>query len=154
MRVLEVGAAVAVAFLIQTLGGRYLNPLQTYLDLFLVVAAGFGLVRGRMTGMAAGTIGGLVQDAFSGGMLGLNGLSKTTVAYLAGVVSRWLIIRGWAARFLFFFVASMADLVILALVGLAAERPIVVGEGVKLLIVCSVNATVGTFALGLMDRRK
>ncbi len=154
MRVLEVAAAIAVAFLVQTLGGRYLTPLQSYLDLFLVVAVGFGLVRGRMTGLAAGTFGGLVQDAFSGGILGLNGLSKTTVAYLAGVVSRWLIIRGWAARFLFFFVASMADLLILALVGLAAERPIVAGEGITLLIVCAVNAAVGTIALSLMDRRK
>ena len=140
--------------MVQTLGGRYFWPLQTYLDLFLVTAVAFGVVRGRMTGMLTGTVGGLVQDAFSGGLLGLNGLSKTTVGYLAGIVSRWLIIRGWAARFLFFFVASVIDLLILAVVGMAIERPAVVDEGVSALILCAGNSLVGTLVLGLMDRKR
>lgn len=154
MRVVEIAAALFVAFMVQTLGGRYFWPLQTYLDLFLVTAVAFGVVRGRMTGMFTGTVGGLIQDAFSGGLLGLNGLSKTAVGYLAGIVSRWLIIRGWAARFLFFFVASAIDLLILAAVGIAIERPAVVGEGISALILCAGNGLVGTLVLGLMDRKR
>jgi rod shape-determining protein MreD len=154
MRLVEIGAAILVAFLVQTLGGRYFWPLQSYLDLFLVTAVGFGLTRGRMVGMGAGTAAGLIQDAFSGGMLGVNGLSKTTVGYLSGVVGRWLIVRGWGARFLFFFVASAADLLILALVGSAVERPIVIGEGVTPLILCSANGIVGAFVLGWGDRQR
>jgi rod shape-determining protein MreD len=124
------------------------------MDLFLVTAVGFGLTQGRIVGMGAGTAAGLVQDAFSGGMLGLNGLSKTTVGYLSGIVGRWLIVRGWGARFLFFFVASAADLTILALVGLAIERPIVVVEAMTPLFLCSFNAAVGATVLGLKDRRR
>jgi rod shape-determining protein MreD len=154
VRVVEIAAALVVAFMVQTLGGRYFWPLQNYLDLFLVAAVAFGVVRGRMTGMFTGTVGGLIQDAFSGGVLGLNGLSKTTVGYLAGVVSRWLIIRGWAARFLFFFVASAFDLLILAAVGMAIERPAVIGEGVSALILCAGNGLVGALVLGLMDRNR
>jgi rod shape-determining protein MreD len=154
MRFVEIGAAILVAFVVQTLGGRYFWPLQSYLDLFLVTAVGFGLTRGRMVGMGAGTAAGLVQDAFSGGMLGLNGLSKTTIGYLSGIVGRWLIVRGWGARFLFFFVASAADLLILALVGSAVERPIVIGEGMTPLILCSCNGLVGAFVLSLRDRKR
>ncbi len=67
MRVLQVAAAVIVAFLVHTLVGRYILPLRSYLDLFLVVTAGFGLLHGRVAGMGAGTVAGLVQDTFSGG---------------------------------------------------------------------------------------
>ncbi len=154
MKVVEIVAALGVAFMVQTLGGRYFWPLQTYLDLFLVTAVTFGVVRGRTKGMLTGTVGGLIQDAFSCGLLGLNGLSKTTVGFLAGIVSRWMIIRGWAARFLFFFVASVIDLLILAVVGMAIERPAVVDEGVSALILCAGNSVVGTLVLGLMDRNR
>lgn len=154
MRVVEIAAALVVVFMVQTLGGRYFWPLQTYLDLFLVTAVAFGVVRGRTTGMLSGTVGGLIQDAFSGGLLGLNGLSKTTVGYLAGIVIRWLIVRGWAARFLFFFLASAVDLLILAIVGLAIERPAVIDDGVSALILCAGNGLVGTIVLGLVDRNQ
>jgi rod shape-determining protein MreD len=154
VRVVEIAAALIVVFMVQTLGGRYFWPLQTYLDLFLVSAVAFGVVRGRTIGMLSGTVGGLIQDAFSGGLLGLNGLSKTTVGYLAGIISRWLIVRGWAARFLFFFLASAVDLLILAMVGLAIERPAVIDDGVSALILCAGNGLVGTIVLGLVDRNQ
>lgn len=154
MRVLEVAAALLTAFVVQTLGGRYFWPLQRYLDLFLVTAVGFGLVRGRMVGMFAGTVGGLIQDGFSGGMLGLNGLSKTTMGYLSGVIGRWLILRGWAARFLFFFLASATDILILTLVGLVTERPMVFGEGMSTLVLCAGNGLVGSLVLATTDGTK
>jgi hypothetical protein len=44
----------------------------------------------------SGASAGLLQDAFSGGLLGYNGISKTTVGYLAGIAGRHLIIRGWS----------------------------------------------------------
>jgi rod shape-determining protein MreD len=154
VKFVHIAVAILAAFVLQTLGARYFWPLESYFDLFLVTTVGFGLTRGRMVGMGTGTAAGLVQDAFSGGMLGLNGLSKTTVGYLAGIVGRWLIIRGWGARFLFFFAASLADLLILALVGLAVERPMVIGEGLTPLILCSSNGIVGAFVLGFTDRKK
>ncbi len=106
--------ALLAAFVFQTVLGRYLPFFGGYLDLFAVVAAGFGLVRGRMAGLVSGASAGLLQDAFSGGLLGFNGISKTTVGYLAGIAGRHLIIRGWSTRILFFAVATLLDLAILA----------------------------------------
>ena len=51
-------------------------------------------------------------------------------------------------------VTSLADLLILALVGLAVERPMVIGEGLTPLILCSGNGIVGAFVLGFTDRKK
>ncbi len=152
MKLLGPAVAIMVAFLVQTLGARYLLPLQRYLDLFAVATIGFGLVSGRMVGMATGTAAGLVQDAFSGGILGLNGLSKTTLGYLAGIAGRKLIIRGWTARFMYFSVASVLDLMVLAFVGLAVERPTVHLGVDRLVYLCVGNGLVGMIVMAATDK--
>jgi rod shape-determining protein MreD len=153
VRLLEVALAVLAAFVIQTVLGRYLPFLGSHLDLFTVVAAGFGLIRGRMPGMVSGAAAGLLQDAFSGGLLGFNGISKTTVGYLSGIAGRHLIIRGWSTRLLFFALATLLDLVILAVVGYAAEFPRVVGEGIAPLYLCFGNAIAGILLVRALERR-
>ncbi|MGH9321626.1 MAG: hypothetical protein ACRD21_00485 [Vicinamibacteria bacterium] len=153
MKILDIAAAVLAAFLIQTVLGRYLPFLGAYLDLFTVVAAGFGLVRGRMGGLVSGAAAGLLQDAFSGGLLGFNGISKTTVGYLSGIAGRHLIIRGWSTRVLFFALATLLDLSILAAVSYAAEFPRVVGEGMAPLYFCIGNAFAGILLVRALERR-
>lgn len=153
MKLLEVAIAILVAFVVQTVLGRYVPLLGNHVDLFTVVAAGFGLVRGRMPGMVSGAAAGLLQDAFSGGFLGFNGISKTTVGYLSGIAGRHLIIRGWSTRLLFFALATLLDLVILAVVGYAAEFPRVVGEGFAPLYLCFGNAFAGILLVRALERR-
>ena len=153
MRVLDITAALLAAFVLQTVLGRYLPFLGVYLDLFTVVAAGFGLARGRIAGLVSGASAGLLQDAFSGGLLGFNGISKTTVGYLSGIAGRHLIIRGWWTRILFFAVATLLDLLILALVGYAAELPRVMGEGFAPLYLCIGNAFAGILLMRALERR-
>ncbi len=153
MRFLDIVVTIVVAFVFQTVLGRYLPFLGAYLDLFAVVAAGFGLVRGRMAGLLSGTAAGLLQDAFSGGLLGFNGISKTTVGYLAGIAGRHLIIRGWSTRILFFALATLLDLAILAVVGYAAEFPRVVGEGLAPFYLCIGNAFAGILLVRVLERR-
>ena len=153
MRVLDIAAALLAAFVLQTVVGRYLPFFSAYLDLFAVVAAGFGLARGRMAGLLSGAFAGLLQDAFSGGLLGFNGISKTTVGYLSGIAGRHLIIRGWSTRSLFFAVATLLDLAILAIVGYAAELPRVVGEGLAPLYLCIGNAFAGILLVRVLERR-
>jgi len=145
-------AAIVAAFLVQTLGARYFPPIRTHLDLFAVVTIWMGLVSGRLVGMGTGTAAGLVQDTFSGGILGLNGLSKTAIGYFAGIAGRRLIIRGWAPRFVFFFLASASDLLLLTIVGLAVEQPSVRTGAANPLTLCLGNGFVGTLVLGVADR--
>ncbi|TDI39726.1 MAG: rod shape-determining protein MreD [Acidobacteria bacterium] len=154
MKFLEIALAILVAFLVQTVLGRYFAFLNVYLDLFTVVAATFGLLRGRMVGLCTGTAAGLLQDAFSGGLLGFNGMSKTTVGYLAGIVGHHLIIRGWSTRLLFFVGATLLDMAILAGVGRLAEQPRVLGEGLTPLYLCVGNAIAGILLLGRVDRNR
>ena len=152
MKALAVVLAIVGAFLVQTLGGRYFWPIRNYLDLFSLVAATFGLIQGRQAGMFAGAAAGLVQDAFSGGLLGLNGASKTAVGYLAGIAGHRLVVRGWAGRFVFFAVATAADLAILAAIGQVLERPTVVGGPADLLYLCAANGFMGALVLTALDR--
>ncbi len=153
MRLVDIATALLAAFVIQTVLGRYFPFVSGYLDLFVVVAAGFGLVSGRMAGLLSGASAGLLQDAFSGGLLGFNGISKTTVGYLAGIAGRHLIIRGWSTRILFFALATLLDLLILAAVGYAAELPRVSGEGLAPLYLCIGNAFAGILLVRVLERR-
>lgn len=152
MRFLDAALAILVAFLLHTVLGKYFIFFSGFVDLFSVIAAGFGLLRGRMVGLVTGTCAGLVQDAFSGGLLGLNGIAKTTVGYLAGIAGRHLIIRGWSTRLLFFALATLVDLLILFLVGQAVELPMVTFAGLKPLYLCVANAIAGVILLRLLDR--
>ena len=154
VRLLDILLAVGAAFVIQTVFGRYIPLLNDSVDLFTVVTAAFGLTRGRMPGLVTGSVGGLIQDAFSGGLLGLNGLSKSTVGYLAGLAQQHLIIPGATGRLLFFVAASLTDLMILAIVGYAAEVPTVIGEGLAPLAVCVGNALAGLFIVRMMEKKK
>ncbi len=152
MKALAVVLAIVGAFLVQTLGGRYFSPIQSYLDLFLLTAAGFGLTQGRRVGMFSGTAAGLVQDVFSGAPPGLNGVSKTTIGYLAGIAGHRLVVRGWAGRFVFFAVATAADLAIVGAIGQVLEQPTVVGGPADLLYLCAANGFTGALVLNLVDR--
>jgi rod shape-determining protein MreD len=153
VKLLDIVIALLAAFVVQTVFSRYLPFLNGYLDLFVVVAAAFGLARGRMAGLLSGASAGLLQDTFSGGLLGFNGISKTTVGYLSGIAGRHLIIRGWSTRILFFAIATLVDLLILAGVGYAAELPRVVGEGLAPLYLCIGNAFAGILLMRILERR-
>ncbi len=102
--------------------------------------------------MFSGTAAGLVQDVFSGAPLGLNGVSKTTIGYLAGIAGHRLVVRGWAARFIFFAAAAAADRVILAAIGQVADQPPVIGSVADLLYLCAGNGFMGALVLTALDR--
>jgi len=151
---LLVAAAILVAFLVHTVLGRYFQALGQFMDLFTVIAATFGLLYGRVAGMAIGTTAGLIQDAFSGGLLGFNGISKTIVGYLAGIAGHHIIVRGLPARLLFFVAASLLDLAILATVSELALQPRVVGEGLTPVYVCASNALAGILLMRAVEEKK
>lgn len=151
---MDVALAILVAFLVQTVLRRYFGFLNSYLDLFTVVAAMFGLLRGRAVGLVTGTVCGLIQDAFSGGLLGFNGIAKTTVGYLAGIAGRHLIVRSWSSRLLFFATMSLVDIAILAGVARLAELPRVAGEGLTPLYLCIGNAIAGILVVRIVDKNR
>ena len=58
----------------------------TAIDLVLIVVVYVAIKSGPSTGLLAGTVAGLIQDALSSGILGIGGLAKTMVGFLSGVL--------------------------------------------------------------------
>ena len=72
-------------------------------DLVLVVVVYVALTSGPVTGLLAGTLGGLLQDALSSGVIGIGGLAKTVVGFLAGIIGTQFIVAQPLPRFVVFF---------------------------------------------------
>lgn len=100
-------AAIAIALALQTTLATLVIRGTTALDLVLVVVVYISLMSGPVTGVMAGTVAGLVQDALSFGILGIGGLAKTVVGFAAGVLGTQFIITAPLPRFVVFVVATI-----------------------------------------------
>jgi rod shape-determining protein MreD len=97
--------AVAAALALQTTLARYLRG-SAAVDLVLVVVIAVALTWGPVAGLLTGTFAGLVQDAMSTGVIGIGGLAKTLVGFLAGIVGTQFIVAQSLPRFVVFFAAT------------------------------------------------
>jgi rod shape-determining protein MreD len=70
------------------------------------------LISGPATGLLTGTFAGIVQDALSHGIIGIGGLAKTIVGFLAGVVGTQFIVANSLPRFVVFFGATVLHAVV------------------------------------------
>jgi rod shape-determining protein MreD len=82
------GLAVLTAFLVFSALRQISLPLALGIDVFTVAVIVHGFFEGEIAGSIVGAVCGLVIDAFSHGLFGLSGLSKTVVGFLAGFISR------------------------------------------------------------------
>lgn len=92
MRIRAVVGIVLVAVLLQVALARYAVGGRFVFDLVLVGVIFAALQGGTVAGMLGGTIGGLLQDAASGGVVGLGGLVKTLVGAAAGAVGTQFVV--------------------------------------------------------------
>jgi rod shape-determining protein MreD len=99
--------AIVVALALQTTLARFVVRGAVALDLVLVVVVCVALTSGPVPGLLAGTAAGLAQDALSSGVIGIGGLAKTVVGFLAGVVGTQFIVAQPFPRFVVFFVATL-----------------------------------------------
>ena len=96
MKTAYVAILVTVALLVQTTLVRIGAGGGTPVDLVLVVVVLIGLQRGPVVGLWTGTLGGLFQDALSGGIIGVSGLTKTIIGVGSGVAgSRFILGTVW-----------------------------------------------------------
>jgi rod shape-determining protein MreD len=99
--------AIVVAVALQTTLDRWVAVGAV--DLVLVVVVYFSLTSGRVTGLLTGSFAGLVQDALSGAVIGMAGLSKTVVGFLTGIIGTQFIVNHSASRFVVFFLATVVN---------------------------------------------
>lgn len=107
-------ALIAVALVLQTTLARFLVRGSIGVDLVLVVVVYLSLRAGPTIGIVAGTIGGLAQDALTTGIVGIGGLGKTIVGYLAGTTGSAFIVAQAVPRFLVFFAATVLEMAVIA----------------------------------------
>ena len=102
MKVAWVAFALAAALAVQTTLVQMVAGTGAPLDLVLMVVIVVAIVNGPRAGLWTGALGGLLQDALSGGVIGMGGLAKTVVGYLGGqFAAQFMVTRLWHKALVF-----------------------------------------------------
>ncbi len=142
---------VVAALVLQTLLSQFLVHGRLGVDLVLVIVTYLGLTGGPVVGLMAGTIGGLTQDALAMGIVGIGGLAKTIVGFVAGVIGTQFIVSQPLPRFVVFVGASLVQVgVVIALETVLELRPLARTWPLTLLEAAG-NGLVGVVLLQLSD---
>jgi rod shape-determining protein MreD len=82
------GLTILAAFLVFSALRQISLPLALGVNVFTVAVIAYGVSEGEVAGAILGAVCGLIIDAFSLGLFGLAGLTKTIIGFLAGFISR------------------------------------------------------------------
>ena len=107
MKVVAALVAIAAALALQTTLASLVIRGTAALDLVLIVVVYLGLVSGPVTGLLLGMTAGLIQDALSSGLIGVGGLAKTVVGFVAGLLGTQFIVTAPLSRFLVFVLGTV-----------------------------------------------
>src|ERR1700688_3259490 len=146
--------ATLLALMFQAFGPVYFAK-AAMIDLPFLITIYFGLSRRNpSTGLLLGMVIGILQDSLSGPTvpLGLYGIAKTIVGYLASSIGARLDTEHPAARFaltIFFFVVHQGAITL--------TRRLLLAEleawfTMHLVVAAGVNAVVAVFLFTLLDR--
>jgi rod shape-determining protein MreD len=152
MKAAGVLLALIVALAVQTsLSGLTMSG-ASMVNLVVVTVVYTALVFGPVTGMMAGTAGGLAQDALAGGLVGIGSLSKTVVGFLAGLLGAQFIVAQPLPRFVMFVSASVLhEICYQGLSALVEVRPLRLAYG-AVLSQAAINGMVGLSAFFVVER--
>jgi rod shape-determining protein MreD len=114
VKLTRVMAVVLGSVLLQVALARYAVGGRFVFDLVLVGVVFSALEAGGVAGMLAGTIGGLLQDVLSGGIVGLGALVKTIVGYASGVFGTRFVVSKAHARALIIAAATFMHVLMAA----------------------------------------
>lgn len=161
MKIVGAGAAILVALALQTtLAGLVIRGTAA-IDLVLIVVVYIALKAGPVPGLVAGTVAGLIQDALSNPILGIGGLAKTMVGFLAGVLATQFILTGPLPRLVMLIMATvvhaaifMGLYVLLDLRQFPNPVPSVIGQALGNGFVGVVTFQLIEWLPGFVDRRR
>lgn len=151
MRTVGVLAALATAVALQTTIAGMSMAGGSLLNMVLVAVVYVALAFGPVSGMLAGTAGGLVQDALSGGVVGIGGLSKTIVGFFVGVLGAQFIVSQPLPRLVMFVGATVVhELCYQALYALVESRSFTM-QSSAVLTQAAVNGAIGVVAFQIVE---
>lgn len=152
MKTAGVLLALVAALAVQTSLSGLTMTGASMVNLVLVAVVYVALVFGPMTGLMAGTAGGLAQDALAGGIVGIGSLSKTIVGFLAGLLGAHFIVVQPLPRFVMFVSASVVhEICYQGLSALIEVRPLRLAYG-PVLTQAAINGIVGLTAFFVVER--
>lgn len=144
--------AAGLALMLQAFLPIYIHRADM-LELPLLITIYFGLSRRNpSTGLLLGTMIGLLQDSLSAGPLGLYGIAKTVVGYVASSIGTRLDTEHPLSRFALtvgFFALQQSVLVLTKRLLLAQIEPIF---SMPLLTRALINGAIGVALFALLDR--
>jgi rod shape-determining protein MreD len=113
VRTARVFAILAIALALQTSLARFAMRGAVAVDLVLVSVVYVALIYGPVVGLLAGTAAGLIQDSLvAGSIVGIGGLAKTVVGFLAGIIGSQFIVSQPLPRFVVFFGATVLHAIV------------------------------------------
>ena len=121
------------------------------MNLALVAVIYLALAFGPGAGLMAGTVGGLVQDALAGGIVGVGGFAKTLVGFMVGVLGRPVHRRHSLPRLVMFVCGTlMHELCYQALYAIVEARTFRMHWSAAL-IQAAVNGLIGVLAFAVVE---
>ena len=109
MKAVGIVVAIVLALAAQTTIARYVAG-GSAVDLVLVAVVYVALTSGSVAGLMTGTVAGLIQDSLlSNGLIGIGGLAKSIIGFVAGIIGTQFIVSQPLPRFLVFFVATIVQ---------------------------------------------
>ncbi|MGH9857484.1 MAG: rod shape-determining protein MreD [Acidobacteriota bacterium] len=153
MRPLRTVIAIAVILLVQTMVLGRFERVQA-IDLFLLFNIYYALNFPPVTCIAVSVTSGLIQDAFTGGIIGMNAFSKTIVAYCIALLSSRLMIKHPFILMLLVAVSTGVDLLTVHFLHRLLGLPHIVLSYEVFLTATILNMLVGVLGFHIADRVK
>lgn len=151
MRSLRTLIAIAAILLVQTMVLGRFERVQA-IDLFLLFNVYYALNFPPLSCIAVSVVSGVIQDAFTGGIIGMNAFSKTIVAYCIAVLSSRLMIKHPLILMVLIAVATAIDLLTIYLLHLLLGLPQIILSYPVFLTATILNILVGLLGFHIADR--
>jgi rod shape-determining protein MreD len=143
--------AIGLALALQTTLARFVVAGNAAVDLVLVAVVYVALTTGPISGMVAGSVAGLIQDALSSGVLGIGGLAKSIVGFLAGAIGQQFIVTAALPRLVMFVAATAAHLAVFMGLYVALGLRTFPSPGKAIVSQALGNAVVGMIAFAIIE---
>ncbi len=122
------------------------------LDLFLLLNIYIALNTAPLPCIPVALVSGLIQDAFSGGIIGMNAFSKTVVAYFIAVLSSRLMIKHPVILMLLVAIATTVDLLAIHLLYRLFSLPPALLSYLAFIQATVLNMVVGVLGFHIAER--
>ena len=152
MKTLVVVIALVGALALQTMLSGLHTGGAIAVNLVLVAVVYLALAYGAVTGVLAGTLGGLAQDSLAGGIVGLGGMTKTLIGFVVGVLGAQFNLSSTVPRLVMFVAATFVhELLFQGLHAMIGGRPFAL-QWSATLVQALVNGLVGVTVFLLVER--